>query len=40
MTEEFSDTLQNILKKLNKLDSIEKSIKDLQPTLLKLEGRV
>jgi len=40
MTEEFSDTLQNILKKLDKLDSIEKSMKDFQATLLKLEGRV
>jgi len=40
MTEEFSDTLQNILKKLDKLDSIEKSMKDVQATLLKLEGRV
>ncbi|XP_020615213.1 uncharacterized protein LOC110053328 [Orbicella faveolata] len=38
MTEEFSDTLQNILKKLDKLDSIEKSMKDFQATLLKLEG--
>jgi len=40
MTEEFSDTLQNILKKLDKLDSIEKSMKYFQATLLKLEGRV
>jgi len=40
MTEEFSDTLQNILKKLDKLGSTEKSMKDFQATLLKLEGRV
>jgi len=39
-TEEFNDTLQNILKKLDKLDSIEKSIKDIQVTLMKLEGVV
>ena len=40
MTEEFSDTLQNILKKLDKLDIIEQSMNDFQATLLKLEGRV
>ena len=40
MTEEFGDTLRNILKKLDKLDSIEKSMYDFQATLLKLEGRV
>ena len=40
MTGELSDTLQNILKKLDKLDSIEKSMSDFQATLLKLEGRV
>jgi len=40
MTDEFSNTLQNTLKKLDKLDSIEKSMKDFQATLMKLEGRV
>ena len=40
MTGELSDTLQNILKKLDKLDSIEKSMNDFNATLLKLEGRV
>ena len=40
MTEDFGDTLRNILKKLDKLDSIEKSTNDFQATLLKLEGRV
>ena len=40
ITGELSDTLQNILKKLDKLDSIEKSMNDFQATLLKLEGRV
>ena len=38
MTGELSDTLQNILKKLDKLDSIEKSMNNFQATLLKLEG--
>ena len=40
MTGELSDTLQHILKKLERLDSIEKSMNDFQATLLKLEGRV
>ena len=40
MTEDFGDTLRNILKKLDKLDSIEKSMNDFQGTLLLLEGRV
>ena len=40
MTKDFGDTLRNILKKLDKLDSIEKSINDFQVTLLELEGRV
>ena len=40
MSEDFGDTLRNILKKLDKLDSIEKSMNDFQATLLKLEGRV
>ena len=34
MTEAFGDTLRNILKKLDKLDSIEKSMNDFQATLL------
>ena len=40
MTGEVSDTLQNILKKRDKLNSIEKSMKNFQATLMKLEGRV
>ena len=40
MSEDFGDTLRNILKKLDKLDSVEKSMNDFQTTLLKLEGRV
>ena len=40
MTEDFRDTLRTILKKLDKLDSIEKSMNDFQATLLKLEGCV
>ena len=41
MTEDLGDTLRNrIIKKLDKLDSIEKSMNDFQATLLKLEGRV
>ncbi len=40
MTEDFGDTLRNILKKLDKLDSSEKSMNDFQVTLPKLEGRV
>ena len=40
MTGEVSDTLQNILKKLDKLDSIEKTMKNFQTALMKLEGRV
>ena len=40
MCEDFGDTLRNILKKLDKLDSIEKSMNDFQATLLILEGRV
>lgn len=38
MTEDFGDTLRNIIKKLEKLDSMEKSMNDFQATLLKLEG--
>ena len=34
MTEEFGDTLRNILKKLDKLDSIEKSMNDLMNDLM------
>ena len=40
MTGDFGDTLRNVLNKLDKLDSIEKSMKDFQAALLKLEGRV
>ena len=40
MTEEFCYTPRNILKKLDELDSIAKSMNDFQATLLKLEGRV
>ena len=39
MAEKFQDTLQEILQKLEKLDTIERAVKNLEATLLNLETR-
>ena len=39
MAEKFQDTLQEILQKLEKLDTIERAVKNLEATVLNLETR-